>query len=463
MRTYIKLLTGTLLFLTLLFSGVVSAQTVAQSKLTCANSHCTSKDLSVVDVFVDVPACTTCSGGTVTAPLKMTIHNGTKSERTSFALYGTLSAGATINGISGKIFICVGAITVKQGDQTFTVGTISFSCGQDLTLTNNLLAWTDASGTTADRCNTFSQATQCKDLEPKCGEAPSITIRQPLSAQSSATQSCDNSATGSVTVTPHGGKAPYDITIDGTTTNNVLTATKSPLGGGSHSWSVTDDAGCTTSGTQTVGTIACCVAPPKPTVCETAATLCGDGTASLTVTNAVEGDVYHLKQGGVEVSGSPKTADASGEVTFTGLTPGGKFDVWGVDTKNGTSCEGEHANCDNTTPGTCSASLTSSSSSQIIQQNIKLQAPPTNKVLAVPNPFNDRIRFTLQSDVSGHGALELYNVTGQRVKTVYQGYIQKGQTQTIDYSVPVNQRTNLFYIFRVGDLKATGKLVGLKK
>src|SRR5687768_16282296 len=131
-----KKITSVFLFFALLFSGVVSAQTVAQSKLNCTNSHCTSKDLAVVDVFVDLPPCTTCSGGTVTAPLKMTIHNGTKSVRTAFALYGTLSAGASINGISGKIFICVSAVTVKSsenigfglGNQTFTVGTITFSC-----------------------------------------------------------------------------------------------------------------------------------------------------------------------------------------------------------------------------------------------------------------------------------------------------------------------------------------------
>src|ERR1043165_3128324 len=178
------------------------AQTVAQSQLNCTNSHCTSKDLSVVDVFTDAPVCATCGAGNqVTYTLKMTIHNGTKSERTSFALYGMLSAGATINGISGNIFVCVGPITVKQGDQTFTVGSITFSCGQSLTLSNNLLAWTDASGTTTDRCNTFAAATVCSDIQPKCGEAASITIRQPLSAPGSTTESCSNSATGSITIT----------------------------------------------------------------------------------------------------------------------------------------------------------------------------------------------------------------------------------------------------------------------
>src|SRR5207253_3255436 len=94
------------------------AQTVGASLLTCDVSNrnpCTSKDLEIVSVSIDAPPCTSCTvGQTTTFPLKMTIHNGTKSERTSFALYGTLSTGATINGQSGQIFVCVGPITVKS-------------------------------------------------------------------------------------------------------------------------------------------------------------------------------------------------------------------------------------------------------------------------------------------------------------------------------------------------------------
>jgi hypothetical protein len=175
----------------------------------------------------------------------------------------------------------------------------------------------------------------------------------------------------------------------------------------------------------------------------------------------VVGDIYHCSQNGTEINGSPITASSS-TVTFTGLTPGAGFEVHGVDVQNGTTCTGASATCSDLS-GTCGAPSAPSGTSQVIEQNIKLQSPPANKVVAVPNPFNDKIRFTLQSDISGQGALELYNVTGQKVSTVYRGYIQKGQTQTIDYSVPANQRTNLFYVFRVGDLKATGKLVGLPK
>jgi hypothetical protein len=258
-----------------------------------------------------------------------------------------------------------------------------------------------------------------------------------------------------VTVTPSGGKPPYNITIDGTTTNNVTTSTKSPLGGGTYNFSCTDAAGCTFNGTQAVTTIACCVAPAKPTICETPASLCGDGTASLTVSNAVVGDVYHLKQNGVEVSSSPITASST-TITFTGLTPGAGFDVWGVESKNGTTCEGAHANCSDLS-GTCSSSSTLTKKVTTTSVEINNMAPT---VKAYPNPFNDRVKFVVNAPASGNGSLEVYNIMGQKVKTVYQGHINSGN-QTFELTIPKKQQSTLIYLFRVGDQKVTGKLLQL--
>ncbi|MEO7801473.1 MAG: hypothetical protein ABIR81_05715, partial [Ginsengibacter sp.] len=224
----------------ILLSGTAIAQTVSNHNLTCVippggKDPCTSNDLQIVGVFIDAPPCTSCTPGqTVTYPLKMTIHNGTNSERTSFALYGTLSSGATISGKSGPIFVCVGPITVgsKQtlpgesaaGNQTFAVGTITFTCGQDLTLTNNYLAWTDAAGNTADRCTEFSKATTCASIAPKCGQAASITITGPVVPPTlgGADPTC-TFLTGSITLTPTTGST---YSFDG-----AITYTAYPSGG----------------------------------------------------------------------------------------------------------------------------------------------------------------------------------------------------------------------------------------
>jgi len=59
----------------------------------------------------------------------------------------------------------------------------------------------------------------------------------------------------------------------------------------------------------------------------------------------------------------------------------------------------------------------------------------------------------LKSAVSGKGSLELYNMMGQKVATVFQGYVQKGQAQTIQFRVSGAQRGSLIYVFSVGDHK----------
>ncbi|MCU7550519.1 hypothetical protein OCK74_15480 [Chitinophagaceae bacterium LB-8] len=100
-------------------------------------------------------------------------------------------------------------------------------------------------------------------------------------------------------------------------------------------------------------------------------------------------------------------------------------------------------------------------STEVETVNARIEAAKT-KVLAAPNPFYNKIKFTLVSEVSGQGSLEIYNMLGQKVKTVFQGYVQKGQVQNIEYNVPGAQRSNLIYIFKVGDQQVTGKLIGLK-
>jgi hypothetical protein len=79
-------------------------------------------------------------------------------------------------------------------------------------------------------------------------------------------------------------------------------------------------------------------------------------------------------------------------------------------------------------------------------------------VSAYPNPFSDNINFQIETKQSGQGTLEVYNVTGQKIKTVFSGYISAGR-QTFRMSLPSAQPSVLFYIFRMGDKKVSGKLL----
>jgi hypothetical protein len=80
-------------------------------------------------------------------------------------------------------------------------------------------------------------------------------------------------------------------------------------------------------------------------------------------------------------------------------------------------------------------------------------------VLAYPNPYNDNVRFVILSPVSGHAMLDVYNMLGQKVQTVYQGFIAADRAQEVSYRVPIANRKNLIYILRIGDKQATGKLI----
>jgi len=79
-------------------------------------------------------------------------------------------------------------------------------------------------------------------------------------------------------------------------------------------------------------------------------------------------------------------------------------------------------------------------------------------VTAYPNPFSDNISFQIKTKQSGQGSLEVYNMAGQKVKTVFSGYLNAG-TQRFKMNVPAGQRSVLFYIFRMGDQKASGKIL----
>lgn len=96
------------------------------------------------------------------------------------------------------------------------------------------------------------------------------------------------------------------------------------------------------------------------------------------------------------------------------------------------------------------------------QSQLALTAAKGVSVTAYPNPYTDKVNFTVESDVSGQGALQVYNMVGQKIKTVYQGFITRG-SQNFTLTLPAQQRANLIYVLTVGDNQVTGKLLQLKQ
>ena len=83
-------------------------------------------------------------------------------------------------------------------------------------------------------------------------------------------------------------------------------------------------------------------------------------------------------------------------------------------------------------------------------------------VSAYPNPFTDKVRFSIVSPVSGKASLDVYNMMGQKIRTIYQGYLIAGKGQLVEYRISSEYQGNLIYTLRVGDQQVNGKLLQIK-
>ena len=198
---------------------------------------------------------------------------------------------------------------------------------------------------------------------------------------------------------------------------------------------------------------------------------CSDQSFSVDVPNSNANWSYTVTQPNSSSGYSSTKPGNGGTLNFTGLALGGGFLVT-VSNPNVTgSCTGS-TDCAGSTNSCTSPSITESKvvldkitttiSDPVIPKpdetyRIVLESP--TKVKAVPNPFTDKIRFNLISGVSGLGVLELYNMQGQKIGVVFEGFVQAGREFTKEYVVPGAARANLIYIFRVGDQKISGKLI----
>ena len=81
------------------------------------------------------------------------------------------------------------------------------------------------------------------------------------------------------------------------------------------------------------------------------------------------------------------------------------------------------------------------------------------EVTAHPNPFTDKVVFTIKSTVSGSATFDLYGLLGEKVTTLYQGFIEKDAVKTVIYEVPPMNRKTMVYQLRIGTERITGKVI----
>lgn len=74
--------------------------------------------------------------------------------------------------------------------------------------------------------------------------------------------------------------------------------------------------------------------------------------------------------------------------------------------------------------------------------------PPVVRVsAATPNPFSSATRFTVTVEKTQEVRVELYNLLGQRVVSVYEGPLQAGESRT--FAIPADGLPAGLYVYRV--------------
>jgi hypothetical protein len=132
-----------------------------------------------------------------------------------------------------------------------------------------------------------------------------------------------------------------------------------------------------------------------------------------------------------------------------------------VDVINQSFDEGRYDLGYNSTATTCGSTLSTQTTATV---NRETEGPLVNESLKVstnPNPFNDKVTFTINSTVSGNAVLNLYDVLGVKLATIYQGYLSAGK-QIINYNVPSKFRGTLIYTLTLANMQTNGKIVRAK-
>jgi len=84
------------------------------------------------------------------------------------------------------------------------------------------------------------------------------------------------------------------------------------------------------------------------------------------------------------------------------------------------------------------------------------------QVKTYPNPYASLINFNVVSPVSGKASIEIYDLMGKRLAIVYQGNVDAGITNSIQYNVPAGNRVPLMYKVTVGDKSMKGMILPQK-
>ncbi|HMG89630.1 MAG TPA: hypothetical protein VK589_06210 [Chryseolinea sp.] len=285
---------------------------------------------------------------------------------------------------------------------------------------------------------------------------------------------CGAEGSYAIDLTVSGGKPSYSfLWSNGATTQNLT-----GLNSGSYSVAITDAGGCVTNKQFTVDAISagwsCLInQPTAPIVCSSA--------GNLLATSVTDGTSYQWTVTSTDNSWSITSGANSPVAVYTAGAAGSTATFTLTITKNGCSqsCTYIANSCtvkDNTGGGDPSSSEPCVTTSLPVIQVAMAQPadePAQNTVESAqvgeeeisfkldvyPNPFADKLNFEWTATANDYVRIEILDKFGNRMTTMYEGSVSKGQHYTFDWTASGLRERIYYYRFTSSTNSAYGKLV----
>lgn len=320
----------------------------------------------------------------------------------------------------------------------------------------------------AEAVKTYTRASQPYNCASFTRTAATLNVKKtpdnPLSGGDQS--SCDDERDGALIAGATGdGITWYDAAEDG---NVVLSPELNSSGEVTYYAEAVLD-GCV-SLERTAVKLTISATPATPEICVVQPSLCGPAKGSVTILSPTGTDYGYSIDGGLSYSASPEFSDLAGGV------------VTGIQVKSDKGCVSVAVDCDDSdcTKNTPNKPLTRVEAPQPVKEVVELvsdnaatsekaedlfapvSAGQEEAVKVIPNPFADQVRFVVNVPKAGHLLLEVFDVRGQKVATVFDGYAAEGISQ-FEFQSSLRQNAHLIYIARTGNkMLGKGKLMQVK-
>ena len=191
-----------------------------------------------------------------------------------------------------------------------------------------------------------------------------------------------------------------------------------------------------------------------PQICIVEPSLCGPATGSITFLSPIGAGTLYSINNGLSYQSSP---------FFLNLAAGS---VNGIMVKDGNGCESPAIICIASDCGSTPQPAPENVKSEdqpIIESNSRVtnNSPKEIALNVYPNPFTDKVRFVADVPQEGNAVLEVFDMLGKKVNTVYSGKVVSG-INTFEMNMPYQQYANYIYRLVVNDKQVTGKLIQSK-